>query len=84
MTIIPTSPGHDTRTRKTRLMLDVERRHGLPLEVLLPRLINEISEGETARFLGVKRGTLGYWLLKLGIRMERVVLAPGEEVVIRS
>ena len=37
----------------------------------------------TADRLGVSKATLGYWLLKLGINVRRVALAPGETIEIK-
>ncbi len=64
--------------RKTRLMQEVEQRHNQPLERLLPEMINDRGLTATAQSLEVSKATLGYWLLKLGIDVRRVALAPGE------
>ena len=64
--------------RKTKLMQDVENRFHRPLERLLPEMVNEKGLSYTALELGVSKATLGYWLLKLGISVRRVALAPGE------
>ena len=37
----------------------------------------------TADELGVSKATLGYWLLKLGINVRRVALAPGETLEVK-
>ena len=37
----------------------------------------------TAEELGVSKATLGYWLLKLGINVQRIALAPGESIEIK-
>jgi len=37
----------------------------------------------TAEELGVSKATLGYWLLKLGINVRRVALAPGETLEVK-
>lgn len=51
-----------------------------PLETLLPRLLNEMAgTQQVADHLYVSKATLGYWMLKLGIR--RVVIGPYEKVV---
>ncbi len=64
--------------RKTKLMLSVEKTHQRSLERLLPEMVNEMGLSATAEELGVSKATLGYWLLKLGINVRRVALAPGE------
>ncbi len=64
--------------RKTKLMLRVEREFESPLERLLPELVNDQGLTATAGTLGVSKATLGYWMLKLGINVRRVALAPGE------
>ena len=63
--------------RKTKLMQRVEKEHQRPLEKLLPEMVNEKGLSSTAEELGVSKATLGYWLLKLGISVRRVALAPG-------
>ena len=69
--------------RKTRLMQHVEKRFKQPLERLLPEMINEVGLTATAASLEVSKATLGYWLLKLGVNMRRVALAPGETLEIK-
>lgn len=69
--------------RKTRLMQQVEDRFHQPLERLLPELINEQGLTGTASSLDVSKATLGYWLLKLGINVRRVALAPGESLEVK-
>ena len=70
--------------RKTKLMQRVERDHdGRPLERLLPEMVNELGLSGTAAELGVSKATLGYWLLKLGINVRRVALAPGETLEVK-
>ena len=69
--------------RKTRKMLAVEERYGRSLERLLPELVNEKGLSATAEELGVSKATLGYWLLKLGIQVRRVALAPGETLEVK-
>ena len=69
--------------RKTKLMLRVEREHGRPLEKLLPEMVNERGLSTTAADLQVSKATLGYWLLKLGISVRRVALAPGETLEVK-
>ncbi len=64
-------------------MQRVEKEHQRPLERLLPEMVNEKGLSETADDLGVSKATLGYWLLKLGINVRRVALAPGEKLEIK-
>ena len=69
--------------RKTKLMARVEEEYQRPLERLLPEMVNEKGLSVTAQELGVSKATLGYWLLKLGINVRRVALAPGETLEIK-
>jgi hypothetical protein len=66
--------------RKTKLMQQVEAKYNKPLEKLLPELYNEKGLPAMAAELGISKGTLWYWLLKFGINVRRVALAPGEEI----
>ena len=70
-------------TRKTKKMLVVEERFQQPLEKILPELVTEWGLSATAEQVGVSKATLGYWLLKLGIRVRRVAIAPGESIEVR-
>ena len=69
--------------RKTPKMLQMEKRFRRNLEELLPQMITDTGLTETARRLNLSKATLGYWLLKLQIRVVRVALAPGEEIEIK-
>ena len=69
--------------RKTKLMQRVEKEFQRPLERLLPEKVNEVGLSATADELGVSKATLGYWLLKLGINVRRVALAPGETLEVK-
>ena len=69
--------------RKTKLMQRVEKEHQRPLERLLPEMVNEYGLSTTAEELGVSKATLGYWLLKLGINVRRVALAPCETLEVK-
>ena len=64
-------------------MQRVENEHQRPLERLLPEMVNEIGLSSNAEELGVSKATLGYWLLKLGINVRRVALAPGETLEVK-
>lgn len=69
--------------RKTQLMVRVEEQFHQPLERLLPEMINQHGLSATAEELQVSKATLSYWLLKLGINVRRVALAPGETLEIK-
>ena len=69
--------------RKTKKMIAVEERYQQPLEKMLPPLVTEQGLSATADEIGVSKATLGYWLLKLGIDVHRVALAPGESLEVR-
>jgi hypothetical protein len=64
-------------------MQRVEKEFQRPLERLLPEKVNEVGLSATAEELGVSKATLGYWLLKLGINVRRVALAPGETLEVK-
>lgn len=53
---------------KTRLMLEVEHRIGMPLEKALPALLASQGLAATSRSLGVPDSTLSRWALRLHIR----------------
>jgi hypothetical protein len=69
--------------RKTKKMAAVEERYQQPLEKMLPQLVTEHGLSATAEQLGVSKATLGYWLLKLGINVRRIALAPGDSIRVR-
>ena len=69
--------------KKTKLMMRVEKEFDQPLERLLPELVNDQGLTGTADTLGVSKATLGYWMLKLGINVRRVALAPGEVLEVK-
>ena len=66
--------------RKSSKMLTVEKRHRRELEDLLPEMVNAYGLTDTAKRLGLSKATLGYWMLKVQIRVERVPLKPNEEI----
>ena len=70
-------------TRKTKKMCAVEEQFGQPLEKMLPEMVTEEGVTATADRLGVSKATLSYWLLKLGINVRRVALAPGESLEVQ-
>jgi hypothetical protein len=65
-------------------MQAVEERYNKPLEKLLPELYNEKGLPAMAAELGISKGTLWYWLLKFGINVRRIALAPGEELEVHQ
>ena len=69
--------------RRPRLMQAVEERYSRPLERLLPEMVNEKGITGTAEELGVSKSTVSYWLLKLGINVKRIALAPGETLEVK-
>jgi hypothetical protein len=69
--------------RKTKKMVAVEEQFHQPLEKILPEMVTEQGLSHTADQLGVSKATLGYWLLKLGINVRRVALAPGETLEVK-
>ena len=70
--------------KKTKKMVAVEQKFGNDLEIMLPPLVTENGLSATADSLGVSKATLGYWLLKLGINVQRVALAPGETIEVKK
>ena len=69
--------------RKTKKMLAVEKRFNRTLEEMLPPMVTENGLSATADELGVSKATLGYWMLKMGINVQRVALAPGEFIEVK-
>lgn len=69
--------------RKTKKMTAVEDRYHQSLEKILPEMVTDNGLTATADQLGVSKATLGYWLLKLGINVKRVALAPGESLEVK-
>ena len=69
--------------RKTKKMAAVEEKFNEPLEVMLPPMLTERGLSATAESIGVSKATLGYWLLKLGISVQRVAVSPGETIEVR-
>ena len=77
------SGGESMTMRKTPKMVAAEKRLRRPLEKALPEMINDNGLTATAKRLGVSKATLSYWLLKLGITLRRVALAPGETIEVK-
>ena len=65
-------------------MRGVEERYNQPLEKLLPRMYNEMGLPRMAEVLGVSRSTVWYWLLRYGVDVRKVALAPGETLEVRA
>ena len=70
-------------TRKSKKMIEVENKFKQPLEDMLPQMVTEYGLTASADQLGVSKATLGYWLLKLGINVRRVALAPGDAIEVK-
>jgi len=51
-------------------MLELETKHQRSIEALLIEQLPLKSQTQIAAMFGISKGTLGYWLLKLGIRTE--------------
>ena len=67
-----TDEGQRTGVRKTKKQLAIESRLGEPLEDYIIRRTNEQAYFvEIANELGCSKATLGYWILKLGIRITK-------------
>ena len=64
-------------------MRGVERKLRRPLEDVLPEMVNEYGLTGAAKRLGVSKATMSYWMLKLGIQMMHVALAPGETIEVK-
>ena len=75
-----TNNQHRPTAKKTPKMLAVEGRLGLKLERYLPTAVTNERQSAIADYLGVSNGTLGYWLLKLDIRIYRIAAGPGDVV----
>ena len=53
------------------------------IELLVANL-PDLGIDRTAEKFGVSKGTINYWIMKLGMSYERVVLRPGERYTIIS
>ena len=69
--------------RKTKLMKEVESKFQRPLESLLLELVNQHGLSYVATELGVSTATVGYWMLKLGIRYRRVAVTANETLEVK-
>ena len=70
------------KIKKTKLMLRIEAKLEQPIEQILPQMISEHGVTETASQLEVSTTTVGYWMLKLGIKIRRVAVPPQQAVII--
>ena len=70
-------------TKQSALMTKAEQTHGKPIDELVPELLETMSYQEAADTLGISKATLNYWLLKLRVNIQRVVLRPGDVLTIR-
>ncbi len=64
-------------------MRGVEERFQRPLERLVPEMVNQHGLSHAADELGVSPATLGYWMLKLGIRYRRVAVTAEETIEVK-
>lgn len=62
------------RFRKTKLMARVEDQFERSLEALIPELVNEHGLTDAAALMGISKAGLGYWMLKMGITIQRVAV----------
>ena len=67
---------------KTKKMIVVEQQFKERLETLLPKMVTARGLSATAEQLGVSKATLGYWLLKLNIKVKRVAIGPGDTLTL--
>lgn len=68
------------RPRETAQMRNIARQEGEPVALALKRLCTEIGINGLAERWGVSKATVGYWMLKCGIRIEYAAVPPGHEV----
>ena len=68
--------------RLTPLMRQKAKQFNEPLPIVIKRLLDENGPKETARILNISQSVLGYWMLKLKLRVARVAVPPGHQVVI--
>ena len=61
--------------KKTAKMIATEERLGQSLETLIPKLYREHGTLEgVAQSLGVNANTLYYWLARMGLKIERILV----------
>ena len=59
-----------------------DKLNGEKLEDFIVRNINKSDQVNTAELLGLGKSTLNFWMIKLGIKVQKVALLPGQEVYI--
>ena len=75
----------ETKATKTEKMIEVEERFGRLIDEIIRELFTEeYSYPAVAERLNVSVNTLYNWLLRLNLRVERIVLRPGESFVIKA
>ena len=60
----------------------VEKRFAKPLDEVIVELLEGGTMRMTAAELGISVSLLGYWMLKLDIEIERVVIRSGQKVLV--
>ena len=76
----------NTRFKKTELMLKAERDHAeetgilVPIDLLLPRLVDDLGKKGARDKMGISKATLDTWMLKMGLEFRRVVSVEGADV----
>lgn len=69
-------------SNKTSLMRAIAAEREEPLPDLLRRLLDERGITGACQELGVAKATMGYWMIRLGLRMVCVAVPPGHEVIV--
>ena len=57
---------------------------GQKLETALGPLVTRMGLRGAADHLGLKLSTLNYWMMKFGIRTERVAIVPGSTIMVNG
>ena len=55
-------------------MARVEEKFEQSLETLIPELVNEHGLTDAAELMGISKAGLGYWMLKMGISIQRIAV----------
>ena len=64
-------------TTKTDRMRELEAKYGKPIEQLFGEMLRGgLSQRQIAQEVGVSEAAISKWLVRLGFRIERVVLPP--------